>query len=151
MRLWRISDYAALSGDGGLLASGRWHSRGSRIVYLTDHPASALVEVLVHLEVDPDDLPALYQLLAVDVPDAVPFETIGEDSLATDWRERADLTRDTGDRWLRENRTALLRVPSAVIPFAINWLINPAHADAAKARVAEIIRAPFDARLFSTG
>ena len=69
MRLWRISDHADLTGEGGLLASGRWHSRGSRIVYLADHPASALVEVLVHLEVESEDIPSSYQLVAVDLSD----------------------------------------------------------------------------------
>ena len=50
MELWRISNYADLSGAGdGLLAAGRWHTRGRRIVYLADHPASALLEMLVHM------------------------------------------------------------------------------------------------------
>jgi RES domain-containing protein len=44
MELWRISIYADLSGAGGLMASGRWHSQGKRIVYLADHPSSALLE-----------------------------------------------------------------------------------------------------------
>jgi len=47
MELWRISNYADLSGAGGLQAAGRWHTRGKRIVYLADHPASALLEMLV--------------------------------------------------------------------------------------------------------
>jgi RES domain-containing protein len=150
MRLWRNSAYVDLSGEGGLLASGRWHSRGRRIVYLSDHPASTLLETLVHLEVDPEDLPDAYQLLVVDIPDDVRFESIEEDHLAPGWRENALLTRNLGDRWLREDRTALIQVPSAIVPASVNWLLNPAHADSAKARVAEIIRAPFDPRLFKT-
>ncbi len=148
MRLWRISTHADLSGEAGLLASGRWHSRGSRIVYLTDHPASALLEVLVHLEIDPGEFPDSYQLLAVEFPDSVPFQSIGAKELADRWRDHRQLTRDLGDRWLRENRTALLRVPSAIVPFASNWLLNPVHADSANARTAEIIQARFDRRLF---
>lgn len=148
MRLWRISAHADLSGEGGLLTSGRWHSRGSSIIYLADHPASALVEVLVHLEVDPGELPDSYQLLAVDFPDTVPFDSIALESLAADWRVQLNLTRDIGDRWLRGNRTALLRVPSAVVPFTCNWLANPGHADIAKARIAEVIPIQFDPRLF---
>jgi RES domain-containing protein len=54
--LWRISDYPELDGAGGLLVSGRWHTQGSRVVYCAPNPASALVEVLVHLEVDSSDL-----------------------------------------------------------------------------------------------
>jgi RES domain-containing protein len=148
MRLWRISDYANLSGEGGLRISGRWHSQGRRIVYLADHPASPLLEVLVHLEVDPEDLPDTYQLLAIDVPDDIRFESIEENQLALGWPGDETLTRGLGDRWLNERRTALLRVPSAVVPFAWNWLLNPAHADSSKVHIAEIIRAPFDPRLF---
>jgi RES domain-containing protein len=148
MRLWRISDHADLSGEGGLLASGRWHTRGNPVVYLADHPASALVEVLVHLEVDSEDVPQSYQLMAVDLPDDVAFRAIEPHQFAANWHNQLELTRELGDRWLRENQTALLRVPSAIVPFAMNWLLNGGHADAAKARIAEVIRAPFDRRLF---
>jgi hypothetical protein len=41
----------------------------------------------------------------------------------------------------------LLRVPSAIMPFATNWLLNPPHEEATNARITEIIRAPFDRRL----
>ena len=148
MRLWRISAHADLSGLGGLQVSGRWHSRGNRIVYLADHPASALLEALVHLEVDPEDLPDSYQLLAVDIPDRVTFQSVGLEELAAGWRDRPESTREIGDRWLRERHAALLRVPSAIVPFASNWLANPAHADAAMARIENVFRVPFDARLF---
>jgi len=148
MRLWRISAHADLSGDGGLRTSGRWHSRGNRVVYLADHPASALLEVLVHLEVDPEDLPDSYQLLAVDIPDSVPFLAIGSDELPAGWPGRPELTRERGDRWLRDRRTVLLRVPSAIVPFAVNWLANPAHPDIADARIAGVFQAPFDPRFF---
>lgn len=147
MRLWRISDHADLSGRGGLRFSGRWHSRGARIAYLSDHPASTLIEVLVHLEVDPEDMPAGFQLLAVDIPDDVAFASIGADDLAPGWQADEGLTRGLGDRWLRDRQTALLRVPSAIVPFATNWLLNPAHADSAKVRIGEAFRAPFDRRL----
>jgi len=147
MRLWRISNHADLSGDGGLLAAERWHSRGNRIVYLTDHPASALLEVLVHLEVDAEDLPGSYQMLAVEFPDDISFQSIGIEDLAAAWRDSQTLTRDLGDRWLRDAPTALLRVPSAITPFAANWLLNPSHVDAATAKIAGIYQASFDQRL----
>jgi RES domain-containing protein len=148
MRLWRISDYADLTGEGGLLASGRWHSRGRRIVYLADHPASALVEVLVHLEVDPEDIPSSYQLVAVDLSDDAAFAAIETDQLAPDWRDQINNTRQLGDAWLEQNRVSLLRVPSAIVPFATNWLLNPAHAEAANVRIAQTMRIPFDRRFF---
>jgi RES domain-containing protein len=66
MELWRISNYADLSGIGGVRAAGRWHSQGRRIVYLADHPSSALLEMLVHM--DRDLIPSTYQLLRIVVP-----------------------------------------------------------------------------------
>ena len=149
MRLWRISDYADLSGEGGLLASGRWHTHGSRIVYLADHPASALVEVLVHLEVDPGDMPQPYQLIAIDLPDNTASEAIELNELPPDWHDQLPLMRKIGDAWLKESRVPLLRVPSAIIPFATNWLLNPAHQAAAGARIADVMRVPFDRRLLA--
>lgn len=147
MRLWRISDHADLSGSGGLLASGRWHSRGRKVVYLSDHPASALLEILVQLEIDPEDIPSAYQLLAIDISDEVRLASVEGDDLPPDWREKVGATRALGDQWLAETRTVRLRVPSALVPFGFNWLVNPGHADVVKVAVAEIIRAPLDPRL----
>jgi RES domain-containing protein len=148
MRLWRISNFADLAGDGGLFASGRWHSRGRRIVYLSDHPASALLEVLVHLEVDPEDLPSGYQLLAVDVDDSIAVDVVEPNELTADWTDNQIATRALGDRWLAAGRSALLRVPSAIVPFAWTWLLNPGHVDVVKTTVADVVNAPFDPRLF---
>src|SRR5436190_22955822 len=120
MRLWRISNHASLSGDGGLYASGRWHSRGQRIVYLADHPASALVEIMVHLEIDAEDLPTHYQLLGVEVPDGIATTHTDEAELPQGWRQQSALTRARGDAWLNGNAAALLRVPSAIVPESAN-------------------------------
>jgi RES domain-containing protein len=147
MRLWRISIHADLSGEGGLRAAGRWHSKGRRVVYLADHPASALIEVLAHLEIDVEDFPTDYQLLGVDVPDDITVTALDAASLPADWRAQTLLTRARGDDWLRGSGTALLRVPSAIVPAASNYLLNPAHADAQRLAIAEIVRAAFDPRL----
>lgn len=147
MRLWRISNHADLSGEGGLRASGRWHSKGRRVVYLADHPASALIEVLAHLEIDVEDFPADYQLLAIDAPDGIAVTALDAASLPPDWRAQTLLTRARGDDWLRGGASALLCVPCAIVPSASNYLLNPAHADATRLSIAEIVRAPFDPRL----
>ena len=149
MRLWRISDYGTLSGDGGLLAPGRWHSQGRRIIYLSDHPASALLELLVRFQILVSDIPDSYRLLAVDFPDSVTTDAIDVEALPRDWRGDRATTQSIGDGWLSANRTALLKVPSAIVPFAFNWLLNPTHADASGAIVADVIQTPLDPRLMS--
>jgi RES domain-containing protein len=147
MRLWRISNHADLSGEGGLRASGRWHSKGRRVVYLSDHPASALLEVLVHLEVDVEDLPTHFQLLTIEAPVGIVISSADEDSMAENWRGDIAATRAFGDEWLRDGASALLRVPSAIVPASYNYLLNPAHADAARLTVVSAMQAPFDRRL----
>ena len=75
-RLWRISNYHSLNGKGGLKYPGRWHNAGLPVVYLAESPAGALLETLVHLMVDPEDIPDEFQLLAVEIPDAMPIEDL---------------------------------------------------------------------------
>jgi RES domain-containing protein len=145
MDLWRISNYADLSGVGGVRAAGRWHSQGKRIVYLADHPSSALLEMLVHM--DRDLIPPTYQLLRVILPPAVAIETVRLDELPLDWRTKPMASRELGDRWLDRATSALLQVPSAISHQGHNFLLNPVHPDAVKIVVAETFRAPFDSRL----
>jgi len=146
MRLWRISDHASLSGDGGVFFSARWHTRGRRVLYLADHPASALLEVIVHIEVDAEDLPSDYQLLGIDVPDDLAVHQLEQGELPADWKERVALNQKIGGVWLNEGLTALLRVPSAIVPEASNYLLNPLHPDAARIVIASAMPAAFDPR-----
>jgi RES domain-containing protein len=145
MEPWRISNYADLSGTGGMRAAGRWHSQGKPIVYLADHPSSALLEMLVHM--DRDLIPPTYQLLRIDVPLDVGFERVSTVDLPEEWRANTIASREIGDRWLDQSTSALLQVPSAISEQGQNFLLNPAHPEAAKITVAEAISAPFDERL----
>jgi RES domain-containing protein len=147
MEVWRISNYVELSGSGGVRAGGRWHSRGKPIVYLADHPASAVLEMLVHM--DRDLLPATYRLLRVIIPETITAAIVGAEALPADWREHPAATRRIGDRSLDDASSALLQVPSVIVPRARNFLLNPAHPDAANIVVVEIIQAPFDPRLLA--
>lgn len=151
MILWRISNYADLSGGGGLLHSGRWHHRGRVVVYLAQSAAAALLEALVHVEAShPGDLPRDYQLLEVEVPDDIgvtdavlPMGRVWPPGLALD----LSTTRRIGDQWLAEGSSLLLRVPSAVVGRTFNVLLNPAHPQAARCRIVSAVRYPFDERL----
>lgn len=139
MLIWRISNFTDLGGIGGERASGRWHRIGTRIVYCADHPALALLEVLVHL--DYDDIPKTYQWLRIDAPDALAIERVEAD--ATD----IDACRAAGQAWLERRSTALARVASVIVPAAHNILVNPRHPDATQLRIVERIPWPFDPRL----
>ena len=148
MLLWRISNYADLTGAGGMLASARWHTAGRPIVYLAETPAGALLEVLVHLELDEAHRPATYQLLQIEAPEGIAVQRTDLASLSPDWRVREAETQGKGDAWLRAGETVFLSVPSAIVPETSNWLLNPRHADAALLRITRRLAAPYDARLF---
>lgn len=144
MTLWRISNHADLRGVGGLRASGRWHTAGRPIVYLAEHPALCLVEVLAH-DIDVGDLPRSYRWLEVETRRSMSIESVRE--LPRTWTTDPESTRTIGDRWLAAGRTPLLRVPSAVAPASFNYLLNPMHPRARAARVLTAFAYPLDPRL----
>jgi RES domain-containing protein len=148
MVFWRISNHRTLDGYGGLIASARWHSLGRRIVYLAESPAGALLEVLVHLELDADSLPSSYRLLKIEAPDRIEFQQLSSADLPKRWAADPSITREIGDRWLAARETALLRVPSAIVPETFNVLLNPEHADSRQLKVVSHHKHPWDQRLF---
>ena len=147
MFLWRISNHLSLAGDGGLRASGRWHTRGRRIVYCAENPAAALLEILVHFELDVRDLPARYRLLKIRVPDDARARRVSLAELDRDWVDNTQATRAIGDVWLAEGTTALLTVPSAIVPETFNVLINPAHPDTVRITIVQATDQVIDPRL----
>ncbi len=147
---WRISNYSDLSGEGGRVASGRWHTAGRRIVYLSESPAVAMFEALVHMEYDVEDIPDEFTLLKITAPDASKISLL-DPSENAGWRNQPESTRKMGDAWLATQETSLARVPSAVVPHAWNFLLNLEHPDAKLVRVETAIRERFDSRLLRFG
>lgn len=146
--LWRISKFNSLSGEGGLRYSARWHTAGRRILYLAESPAGAMIEVLVHLELNENNWPSDYELLRVAVPDGIEIETIR----VTDdesWKFDLSVSRGLGEEWLTSAHTALARVPSIILPKTWNVLLNPEHPAAGGIRIVETIRAEYDPRLLA--
>jgi RES domain-containing protein len=149
MFLWRISNHATLDGQGGLIASARWHTEGRPIVYLAESPPGALVEHLVHLELNPAHLPKFCRLLKSEAPDDLPITALAATDLPANWISNQVATRTAGDEWLATRSGVLLRVPSAILPETFNMLLNPEHADASRIRVLWHAEHPWNARLLS--
>ncbi len=103
-----------------------------------------MLEVLVHLEIDAEDIPDNLRLLRVDIPRGASVQTIT--GLPQRWEEQIDHTRGLGETWLRTRTALLLAVPSAVMPHTTNFLFNPLHPGAGQATV-EIESLRFDRRL----
>jgi RES domain-containing protein len=145
--LWRISKHDSLNGEGGLRADGRWHTRGRPLVYCSESPAAALLELLVRLEVAPDDAPLRYRLLRIAAPDDLAVDRPPDPPLGRHWARRRLATQAIGDTWLAARRSPLMRVPSAIVPETSIFLLNPVHADAARVIVASVSEHELDSRL----
>lgn len=148
--LWRISDHLDLEGLGGKRFSSRWSSLGRRVVYLADSPAGALLEVLVHFDLDSEDIPDTYTLLQVSTPEETSVCSL-DPPTGAQWRGDPEMTRRIGDAWLASLETPVARVPSAIMPHTWNYLLNPEHPDARRMQIAEVIKERFDNRLFRFG
>lgn len=152
--LWRIVPEHrapnAFDGEGARLFGGRWNSRGIRIVYTSGSRALAALEVLVHLT--PETLRRRYSVIGMEISDRF-IETWPAKKLPADWRSTMIplATRKLGDEWVRGARSAVLRIPSTIIPEEANFLINPGHPDVAPLRPADPEFFTFDPRLMRAG
>lgn len=151
--LWRISNHTGLEGLGGEKTDGRWHTagEGKRIVYLAEHPALALIEILVNLRGKPEQFPKYFQLLKVRVSGAVSSKALEETKLSETWRDHLEETQAIGDVWLEERSSTLLQVPSAPSPESINYLFNPLHGGAKGVTLDWHKWIAYDRRLFRSG
>lgn len=155
MSLWRIAtegrEFRAndLTGTGAERSGGRWNRPGLAVVYTSSSIALACLETVVHLGAA--GLPLNRYLVRIDVPDDVwqAQELRTRDALPPEWDAipEGSTSLDVGDAWLRSRRSALLAVPSVVVPEELNVLLNPAHPDAARISAHTLRRWHYDGRL----
>ncbi|GAB3552002.1 RES family NAD+ phosphorylase [Spirosoma fluminis] len=149
MLVYRITKavYAdRLAASGG---AARWNSRGQFVIYTAATRALACLENVVHRS--GEGLLDTFRVMLIDVPDELGFETIEPDTLPADWVDfrQYDVCQRIGGEWLRTGRTALLRVPSAIISHEWNFLLNPAHPDFGRIRLKGNEPFTFDPRIKS--
>ena len=140
--------YAAFDGEGARVFGGRWNRPGTPVVYTSGTLALAALEIFVHLDV-PESAANLVAVPA-DVPASVPVAKVLASDLPARWREyiAPEALADIGARWAQARQTAVLAVPSAVIPQESNYLLNPAHALFSKISIGSAARFSFDPRMW---
>jgi RES domain-containing protein len=153
--LWRIAAetrrYAAddMSGKGAATHPGRWNDDGQPVVYSAPTIAMAVLETAAHI--DDGGLPLNRFVVRIDVPDAVwaARAELQAAALPTSWAAipAGRTSVKIGGDWLRSHRSAILLVPSVIVPEECVALINPAHKDADRI-VGEVARFFDYSRLF---
>ncbi|MDO8677872.1 MAG: RES domain-containing protein [Acidobacteriota bacterium] len=147
--MWRIATaaHAAFDGEGARRYGSRWTPRGVAAVYASATLSLAALERFVHT--DPDLEPADLVAMLVDVTDGFPIHSLEIGQLPADWRHypAPDALGRLGGEWLAGARTAILAVPSVVIPHEWNYVLNPKHADFRRLAIGQPEPFSFDPRM----
>jgi len=136
-----------LTGSGARLYGGRWNHRGVPLIYTSESRSLATVEYLVHLALP--EAPTDLWMATLEVPDGIAPEELDASSLPKNWRESPApvALADLGTEWARSRSSLLLRVPSAVVEHEHNILINPAHDEMPRLKLANVEPCKLDDRL----
>lgn len=148
---WRVvkARYArsAFSGEGARRADGRWHSAGLAVVYTSANQALAMLEVLANFSgAERHMLPACV-LISATFPEGL-VETVRRQDLPPGWDAPSGsvAARAFGRGWRTEGRSAVLRVPSVLVPDDFNFLLNPHHPRFSQIRIGDPIAFAWDPR-----
>jgi RES domain-containing protein len=111
-----------LSGTGASLYGGRWNNPGTFLLYTAENNILAALEIAIRIPLE--QIGKDYVMIPLDVPDNV---DIYAPKLSKNWYKESELTRSIGDAFAKQNSHLLMKVPSALISDAFNYLINPRH------------------------
>jgi len=149
---WRIVRAAransAFNGEGARLYGGRWNSRGTAVVYVSEHESLAALELFVHLT--PLSANGRYLSFRLEWEDKLtehfPFK-----NLPPNWNVEPPTfrTMEIGDKWVRSGKSVALAVPSVLSTSEMNFLLNPKHADFKRIKISQPIEYRFDSRLLN--
>ena len=138
----------AFSGEGAKRYGGRWNKKGVPLIYTAGSQSLAMLEMLVQDE----PLHAHYYVIPAEIPKGMKIDRISFDKLPSDWRSRTALERlrTIGTEWATQLSSAVLAVPSAVVPAEFNYLLNPKHPSFTKISIGEPQELVTDLRLIKT-
>jgi RES domain-containing protein len=150
---WRIvqADVAdrAFTGEGSRLYGGRWNSKGFAAIYTSSSISLAILEILVHIPV--------YDILEEYVHIPVEFSpklsmALNPAELPANWNKdpSPQAIKRIGDTWVESQASAILEVPSTIVPTEKNFLLNPAHPAFSKIKIGEPTKLEFDPRLIKS-
>lgn len=151
MNIYRIGQTKYAKDMRGSGVDGRWNPTGQYVIYTGGSLALSCLEKLAH-----SSGTSLYvgdfSVTIYHIPDQLQVKEITLAQLRKqnpDWYKVINypFTHALGLNWLQSREIAILKVPSAIIDLEYNYLLNPAHADFNKIRIAEVRSFTFDTRL----
>jgi RES domain-containing protein len=137
---------AAFSGEGARIYAGRWNSAGVRVVYCSENLALAALEILVHTRLGPPR--DKFRAFRLSFDDRL-ISAIEQKKLPKGWNAQPPeaVSQSIGDDWIKSGRSAVLAVPSVLIPLERTLLLNPTHKDFERIKISEAGELRLDPRL----
>lgn len=135
-----------MKGTGAATYGGRWHSKGTYVLYTASTSSLALLESIVHLSnISTID----YCIACFEIPEEKIFR-IDNNRLPKNWNANPAPgdTAVLGDHLIKQNEYLGLEVPSVIVPEETNILLNPKHPDFEKIRIVYKRKIGFDQRFF---
>lgn len=110
--------------------SNRWNLRGQNVIYTASSISLATLELVVRR----NSITPLnnYKVMVISIEDDDSLITqVHLNELTENWRTLAAYSnlQEKGSKWYTTQRTLILKVPSAVIPYENNYVINTEHPD----------------------
>ena len=128
MEVFRICNDTFASGLSASGASNRWNKRDQFVVYAGSSRSLSTLELIVHK--NSIALLTSYKVLVISIADEDHLirQTLIS-SLPEAWRSLSAYStlQQIGGDWYDSNETLILKVPSAVIPYEYNFIINMKH------------------------
>lgn len=137
-----------LSGYGASISGGRWNSKGVKMVYTSCSRSLCTAELAVHLQLG--IVPSDYLITSIEIPTRIKIKIFPIAKLPKEWRAfpHPVSTQLIGNEFIKQNKFAVGKVPSAVVPGDFNFILNPFHKDFHWIRVKKTEKFEFDERLF---
>ena len=134
-----------LSGTGSKQYGGRWNEKGTAMIYFAASRAMAVMEVLVHVR--PDQIVRDFSLAVFELPD-VDILTINIADLPANWKnlEYGDGLKKLGEKFIKDQKHLIMKVPSVILEEEFNILLNPTHALTNNVKMLEKRPFKFDTR-----
>ena len=147
---WRIVKEkharAAFSGEGARIFEGRWNSAGVRMVYCSENLALAALEILAHIQ--PIRMRDKFRAFRVTFDESL-MEIVDLKKLPKGWNAQppGPSSKRIGDDWIKSTRSAVLALPSVLVPLERTFLLNPKHRDFVKIKIKDAGEFVLDPRL----
>lgn len=141
-----------LSGEGARIYGGRWNPKGRSVIYTSESPALAMLEMIAHFGINA--APASLALTKIEVPDDAVIEAPDLADLPKGWDAHPvnPASMNYGSDWIISARSPILRVPSVITPpgYGSNFLLNPLHPQLfGKVMIVETVACAIDSRIAS--